>query len=249
MTLRPRTIAACLAAGLLLGCATGRFDRLVGREAPRADAIVYELEGRAAGPAVVAYLEHRGADEVRLASHGTAEQAAVVTAEGAAGPEDSGGGASSRGHTATVEPGFVRLSVERRPSRGRARVTAAFYASRPKPPSPTKPPAPEGASRHPTRVKPGSARVTDAPRPVVPVERPLSVSTLDVSSAEFDLLVQDLRSAGLFGNQERPEGGARVTVGRGEGAVCKEWTPEPRLDDLVERAVREGAAVPAVNRR
>ncbi len=225
MMLRTRTVVAALAAGLTLGCATGRFDRLTGRDAPPPDRLVYELHGPAAAPALAAFAAPPPAEAVRLASHESAD-AAPATESAASGPE----------------PTFVRLTVECDPTGRRARAVAACFPTPPPPPPASGSPLP-GASRHPTRRRPGSARVAASSRNAAPSDRETVAYALDVSPAEFDLLTQELRGAGLFGGQERPEGGAWVTAGRGDAAVRKQWTPEPRLDDLLERAVRDGRRI------
>jgi hypothetical protein len=83
----------------------------------------------------------------------------------------------------------------------------------------------------------------DPPASPRPVNLPLAVYELELPAAELSLVLDDLDAAGALDAQQRPKGGARLAVG--PSAALKEWTPEPRLDDLAERVLREGRQLPA----
>ena len=63
---------------------------------------------------------------------------------------------------------------------------------------------------------------------------------LAISTAEVQLIFADLDAAGVFGRQRRPEGGTHLVISQGREQIEKDWTPEPRLDELAERVLRDG---------
>ena len=63
---------------------------------------------------------------------------------------------------------------------------------------------------------------------------------LDFPKHELDQMVSDLAEGGIFDEQVRPDGGARIEVSINRKQTTKMWTPDPRLDDLILRTYREG---------
>lgn len=72
---------------------------------------------------------------------------------------------------------------------------------------------------------------------------PPQIYRLRVSAGELALALQGLAASGLFSGQERPSGGAYIEVRSQTGTVNKQWTPEPRLDELSERVLTQGERV------
>lgn len=66
---------------------------------------------------------------------------------------------------------------------------------------------------------------------------------LDFDRCELDLILPDLVCGGFFKKQWRPNGGAHLIVQVNGRRVQKEWTPEPRLDDLLTRVSVDGRRV------
>ena len=66
------------------------------------------------------------------------------------------------------------------------------------------------------------------------------VRVLDFPKQQLDLLIVDLALSGFFDGQKRQAGGAWLDVHIDRGHTTKIWTPEPRLDDFVDRVFREG---------
>jgi hypothetical protein len=69
---------------------------------------------------------------------------------------------------------------------------------------------------------------------------------LIVPAAEQELAVAALARQNFTHAGGRPTGRARIEVGYGDAVVAKNWTPEPRLDDLVERVIRNGRRISVV---
>lgn len=67
---------------------------------------------------------------------------------------------------------------------------------------------------------------------------------LILSAAELDLVVARLRNDRFFEGASRPGGHARIDIGFGNSIIARKWTPEPRLDDVVERTIRFGRRIP-----
>ena len=66
------------------------------------------------------------------------------------------------------------------------------------------------------------------------------VWVLDFPKAELDLLVADLARAGFFESQVREDHGTHLDVQIDWGRTTKTWTPEPRLDEFVNRVHGHG---------
>ncbi|MGC1275680.1 MAG: hypothetical protein WBC44_18375 [Planctomycetaceae bacterium] len=75
-------------------------------------------------------------------------------------------------------------------------------------------------------------------------ERPQAAYELILSATELDLIVGGLRGSRFLDGGSRPGGQAWIEVGYGDKTVGKEWTPEPRIDDLVERTIQNGRRIP-----
>lgn len=75
-------------------------------------------------------------------------------------------------------------------------------------------------------------------------QKPVAISpeiyTLDFARSELDLILPDLACGGYFTNQWRPNGGATLIVQVDRKRFQKDWTPEPRLDDLLTRVSDDG---------
>lgn len=204
------------------GCTSAERMPEVPAELSAASAyVVYEVAGDAALP-LAAGLAARASRPAIL-------PAGFIESDGAAGAE------------AVVESLpkslYGRLELRRVGQNVAARLSV--YDRRPelvRPKSPVKR-EPSAASRRAARPEP--------PAPWLPATSPLAVYELELPAAELSLVLDDLDAAGAFDVQERPEGGARLAVGPSDEAALKEWTPEPRLDDLAERVLREGSHVPA----
>ncbi|MCC7423304.1 MAG: hypothetical protein IT428_23760 [Planctomycetaceae bacterium] len=67
-----------------------------------------------------------------------------------------------------------------------------------------------------------------------------SIYTLDFARSELDLILPDLVCAGYFTDQWRPNGGTRLIIQIDDKRYQKEWTCEPRLDDLLTRVSEDG---------
>lgn len=63
---------------------------------------------------------------------------------------------------------------------------------------------------------------------------------LDFPKQQLDLLISDLSRGGFFEEQFRTQHGTRLEVQLDDGRTDKSWTPEPRLDDFVNRVHSEG---------
>lgn len=62
----------------------------------------------------------------------------------------------------------------------------------------------------------------------------------DFPKAQLDLMLTDLAGSGFFENQQRPGGTANLAIVMDRGRTAKNWTPEPRLDDVILMVYREG---------
>lgn len=63
---------------------------------------------------------------------------------------------------------------------------------------------------------------------------------LDFPKQQLDLLLADLSQAGFFESQVRQTPGTKLEVQIDHGRTSKNWTPEPRLDDFINRVYGEG---------
>lgn len=63
---------------------------------------------------------------------------------------------------------------------------------------------------------------------------------LDFPKQQLDLLLADLSHGGFFEEQFRTQHGTRLEVQMDDGRTDKSWTPEPRLDDFINRVHTEG---------
>ncbi len=62
----------------------------------------------------------------------------------------------------------------------------------------------------------------------------------DFPKSQLDLMLTDLARSGFFENQTRPNGTASLSVSINRGHVSKDWSPEPRLDDIILLVYQEG---------
>ena len=62
----------------------------------------------------------------------------------------------------------------------------------------------------------------------------------DFPKAQLDLMLTDLAGSGFFENQQRPTGSANLSIAMDYGKTAKNWTPEPRLDEVILLVYREG---------
>lgn len=72
---------------------------------------------------------------------------------------------------------------------------------------------------------------------------PRRIFRLQIDAAEVALAIQGLAHDGLFTSQKRPSGGATIEVASESGTIVKEWTPEPRLDEISERVLTRGEEI------
>lgn len=207
---------------LLAGCASAgqTLDQSNRVAADPWFCVVYEVAGEAALPLTVALAERTERSTIL-----------PVGFEGADAPES----APETGR----RPLFGRLEVRQGGQATIARLLLYDRQPESRQPPPSSPVRPSlgAASRRPESHKPSRT-----PRRTT---RPLAVYELELPGPELSLILDELDATGAFGAQERPNGGARLLIGPSGLIPPKEWTPEPRLDDLAERVVREGRQVPA----
>ena len=179
--------------------------------------VVYEVAREAALPMAAGWAARQG-------------EPSILPAGYSGGDEEAAPGGPARG---------VRGRLELIPSEGRVLARVSLYV-RPPEPSHSRPPAARPAAAAGRRVKGREAVRSQKVEKMT--ARPAAVYELELPAAELDLVLGDLDATGALSVPERPGGGARLTVG--PGSAAKEWTPEPRLDDLAERVTREGREVP-----
>lgn len=226
MTRRPGFRSACLAAlsALAVGCTQGqvRSPQPVAPTGPPG-ALVYEVTGEAALPLAVGLAARETSPAILPVSF-------VDSTEAGSETDDRKAPAAT-----TLQPVRGRLEIR---EHGRTILARLSLYDR----------APPAVRRPVADSRPGAAsRRPDSSEPSPPPQRaaiPAAVYELELPAAELSLILDELARAGAYSEQVRPDGGAALSLHGPDGPVTKEWTPEPRLDDLAERVLREGRQVP-----
>lgn len=69
------------------------------------------------------------------------------------------------------------------------------------------------------------------------------VWTTSLSKDQLDLLLAELTNNGFFGQQERPYACSELSLKVDHESICKSWTQEPRLNQLIEHTYQQGQLV------
>ncbi len=67
--------------------------------------------------------------------------------------------------------------------------------------------------------------------------------TTTLSKEQLDLLLGELTNNGFFGQQERPYACSELSLKVDHESICKTWTQEPRLNQLIEQTYQQGELV------